>query len=154
MESPDFDFGLTEEDEDGTRYFARVKEDPTERVGCVETASTITKEHRVWLWPGFLGRNKVAHFGGSSTEGKSPVTLDLAARVSAGLPWPDGTENELGPRGVIILAAEDDWSDTIIPRLELAGANLSNIHRFYVKQQAVELTPSLDSGLSEIREAD
>jgi hypothetical protein len=116
-----------------------------DRVGCVETASTIEKEHRVWLWPGYLGRNKVAHFGGASTEGKSPVTCDLIARVSAGLPWPDGAKNELGPRGVIVLADEDDWSDTIIPRLELAGANLNNVHRFFVKQQTVEITPSLDS---------
>lgn len=116
-----------------------------DRVGCTQAASSIVKEHREWLWPGYLGRNKVAHFGGASTEGKSPVTLDLAARVSAGLPWPDGVENKLGAQSVIILAAEDDWSDTIIPRLELAGADLNKIHRFFVKQKTVELTPSLDN---------
>jgi hypothetical protein len=116
-----------------------------DRVGCTQKAANITKEHREWLWPGYLGRNKVAHFGGASTEGKSPVTLDLVARVSAGLPWPDGAENKLGPKSVIILASEDDWSDTIIPRLELAGANLNNIYRFFVNQQTVEITPSLDS---------
>jgi hypothetical protein len=116
-----------------------------ERVGCVERASDIRKEHREWLWPGYLGRNKVAHFGGASTEGKSPVTLDIAARVSAGLDWPDGTPNTLGPKAVILLAAEDDWSDTIIPRLEVAGANRDNIYKFKVKQRDVELTPSLDS---------
>jgi len=95
------------------------------------------------LWPGYLGRNKPAHFGGASSEGKSPVTLDLAARVSAGLPWPDGTPNELGPRSVIILAAEDNWEDTILPRLDLAGANLNNVHRFFVTQRGVEITPNL-----------
>jgi hypothetical protein len=116
-----------------------------ERVGCVERASDIRKEHREWLWPGYLGRNKVAHFGGASTEGKSPVTLDIAARVSAGLDWPDGTPNTLGPKAVILLAAEDDWSDTIIPRLEVAGANRDNIYKFKVKQRDVEITPSLDS---------
>jgi putative DNA primase/helicase len=122
-----------------------VDDDHEGRVGCTQTASSIVKEHREWLWPGYLGKNKVAHFGGASTEGKSPVTLDIAARVSAGLPWPDRAPNELGPKSVIILAAEDDWSDTIVPRLELAGANLKNIHRFYVTQQTVEITPSLDS---------
>lgn len=116
-----------------------------DRVGCVERASDIRKEHREWLWPGYLGGNKVAHFGGASTEGKSPVTLDIAARVSAGLDWPDGTPNTAGPKSVILLAAEDDWSDTIVPRLEVAGANLENVYRFTVKQQTVELTPSLDS---------
>jgi hypothetical protein len=153
----DWDFGLTaeDEDEDGRirRYFVRKSPvtgefeeiDGEERVGRTQKASTITKEHRIWLWPGYLGRNKVAHFGGASTEGKSPVTLDIIARVSAGLPWPDGTENKLGPKSAILLAAEDDWSDTIIPRLEVAGANLNNVHRFYVKQQTVEITPSLDA---------
>jgi putative DNA primase/helicase len=146
-----FDFGLTKEDDDGQRYFVKLREPVPEdedlegRVGCTQTASSIVKEHREWLWPGYLGKNKVAHFGGASSEGKSPVALDLAARVSAGLPWPDGKPNELGPKSTIILAAEDDWSDTIIPRLESAGANLAKVHRFYVTQQTVELTPSLDS---------
>jgi hypothetical protein len=123
----------------------QIEEHEDDRLGCTQAASTIKKEHREWLWPGYLGRNKIAHFGGASSEGKSPVTLDLAARVSAGLQWPDGTDNTLGPKSVILLAAEDDWSDTIIPRLELAGANLNNIFRFFVTQKTVELTPSLDS---------
>ena len=122
-----------------------VKQREDDRVGCVERASDIRKEHREWLWPGFLGLNKVAHFGGASTEGKSPVTLDIAARVSAGLDWPDGTKNTLGAKAVMLLAAEDDWSDTIVPRLEVAGANLNNILKFSVKQKTVEITPSLDS---------
>jgi AAA domain-containing protein len=117
----------------------------TDRIGCVESASDIRKEHREWLWKGYLGRNKVAHFGGASTEGKSPVTLDIIARVTSGADWPDGTRNELGPQSAILLAAEDDWSDTIIPRLEIAGANLAKVKRFFVKQQTVELTPSLDN---------
>jgi len=122
-----------------------IEQHEDDRVGWVERASDIRKEHREWLWPGYLGCNKVAHFGGASTEGKSPVTLDIAARVSAGLDWPDGTKNMSGPKAVILLAAEDDWSDTIVPRLEVAGADLNNIYRFSVKQQAVEITPSLDS---------
>lgn len=116
-----------------------------DRVGCLERATDIRKEHREWLWPGYLGRNKVAHFGGASTEGKSPVTLDIIAKVTAGSRWPDGTDNTLGPQSAILLAAEDDWSDTIIPRLEVAGANLDKVYRFFVKQQTVEITPSLDS---------
>ena len=119
--------------------------DPEGRVGCTQTASSIVKEHRLWLWPGYLGLNKVAHFGGASTEGKSPVTCDIIARVTSGKDWPDGTKNTLGPKSAILLAAEDDWSDTIVPRLELAGADLSKVHRFFVKQQTVEITPSLDS---------
>jgi putative DNA primase/helicase len=130
--------------------FAKVDEEQVtqhedDRVGCVQKATEIQVEHRVWLWPGYIGRNRLVHFGGASAEGKSPVTLDIAARASAGLSWPDGTENELGPRSVILLCAEDDWSDTVIPRLKLAGADLNNIYRFFVKQKDMEIAPSLDS---------
>ena len=52
-----------------------------ERRGCTQAASSITKEHREWLWPGDLGRKKLTHFGGASSAGKSPVTLDLIARL-------------------------------------------------------------------------
>lgn len=115
------------------------------RVGCLERASDIGIEHREWLWPGYLGRNKVTHFGGASTEGKSPVTLDLIARVTSGSDWPDGSKNTMGPQSAILLAAEDDWKDTINPRLKVAGANLDKVYRFIVKQKTVEITPSLDS---------
>ena len=163
MSDPDWAGGLTGEDAEEFRLHIReiqgakaalkttgkdaesTQFDNGDRVGCVEKASSIEKEHRVWLWKGYLGKNKVAHCGGASTEGKSPVTLDIAARVSAGADWPDGTKNESGPQNVIVLAAEDDWADTIRPRLELAGANLDNVYRFLVKQQTVEITPSLDS---------
>jgi hypothetical protein len=128
------------------------KHSDDDRVGYTQKASTIMKEHRRWLWPGYLGLNKVAHFGGKSAEGKSPVTDDLAARVSAGLPWPDGAENVLGPRSVIILAAEDDWADTVLPRLEVAGADLNNIYRFFVTQKTVEITPSLDCDCKRLEE--
>lgn len=90
-------------------------------------ASDIKPEHITWLWPGYLPSNKLLTFAGSSTQGKSPVTLDLAARLSRGGIWPDGTPNTVGPRSVVILASEDDWADTMIPRLMLAGADLDRI---------------------------
>src|SRR5205814_1078857 len=57
--------------------------------------------------------------------GKSFMTLDLAARVSTGSPWPDGTECERG--AAIIISAEDDIADTIRPRLDRARADVSRI---------------------------
>jgi hypothetical protein len=61
------------------------------------------------------------------------------------LSWPDGAPNTLGPKAVILLAAEDDWSDTIVPRLDVAGADLNNVYQFIVKHRDVEITPSLDA---------
>ena len=41
--------------------------------------------------------------------------------------WPGGGANDNAGE-VIILAAEDDAADTIVPRLLAAGANLTDVH--------------------------
>lgn len=90
-------------------------------------ASRRVKKHTQWLWPGYLTLNTLIHGAGKSAEGKSPVTLSLAATVTRGDKWPDGSVNTLGPRSVVLMASEDDWDSVIIPRLELYGANLEMI---------------------------
>jgi len=84
-----------------------------------------------WMWKPYLPLGKLVHFGGNSSQAKSPVTVDLAARISVGGDWPDGTRNELGPRSVILLNIEDDLEDTILPRFRLAGGDKSKLS--YVK---------------------
>ena len=88
-------------------------------------------EHLRFLWKPYLPLGKLAHFGGAQSQAKSPVTVDLAARVTRGAPWPDSQTNDLGPRSVILLNIEDDLSDTILPRFILAGGDRSKL--FYVK---------------------
>jgi KaiC/GvpD/RAD55 family RecA-like ATPase len=80
-----------------------------------------------WLWPGRIARGKVSIIAGNPGLGKSQVTVGMAATVSTGGLWPvDGKCCEVG--NVIILSAEDDPSDTIRPRLEAAGADLSRVY--------------------------
>jgi hypothetical protein len=79
-----------------------------------------------WLWPGRIPLGKVTLLDGDPGLGKSLVTLDLAARVSRGLPMPDGHAGHSG--AVILLSAEDDPGDTLRPRLEAADADLDRIH--------------------------
>jgi len=57
--------------------------------------------------------------------GKTAMTLDLAARVSAGKGFPDGATCE--PAGVVLLSAEDGLADTIRPRLDAAGADVDRV---------------------------
>ena len=81
-----------------------------------------------WLWPGRLPIGKLTVLDGDPGLGKSALTLDLAARVSAGRPMPDDTLADLdGPRGVVLLSAEDGLADTIRPRLAAAGADLARV---------------------------
>jgi putative DNA primase/helicase len=95
----------------------------------LESYDRIPKEHLRYFWRRYLPIGKLVHLGGNSGEGKTPLMGDLAARISRGAAWPDGTPNTIGPRSVILLTAEDDPSDTIKPRLELAGADTSKIYR-------------------------
>ena len=80
-----------------------------------------------WLWPGRIPLGKVTLVFGDPDLGKSLVTLDVAARVSRGLPWPDAPGERPTPGGVILLSAEDDLADTIRPRLDAAGADVGRI---------------------------
>jgi len=84
-----------------------------------------------WLWKPYLPLGKLVHGAGDSSAGKSPITIDLAARLSVGAPWPDGTPNKCGPRSTILLNGEDDLKDTILPRFRVAGGDTSRL--YYVK---------------------
>jgi len=53
--------------------------------------------------------------------------LDMAARVSRGAAWPDAPSAPNTPGGVVLLSAEDGIADTIRPRLDAAGADVSRI---------------------------
>lgn len=80
-----------------------------------------------WLWPGCMARRKVSLVVGQPGLGKSTITASIAATVSKGGQWPaGGGASSVGT--VILLSAEDGASDTIRPRLEAAGADLSRIH--------------------------
>ncbi len=80
-----------------------------------------------WLWPQRIAIGKLTVVAGDPGLGKSFLSLDLAARVSRGCRWPDGSgEAPLG--SVVLLSAEDDLADTIRPRLDAAGADVARIH--------------------------
>jgi len=89
-------------------------------------AADIQPEPVRWLWPGRFPLGKLSVVVGDPGLGKSLLTLDIAARVSAGRPWPDGGVCEVG--SAILLSAEDDASDTVRPRLDAAGANVLRVH--------------------------
>jgi hypothetical protein len=89
--------------------------------------SDVETERVAWLWRGWLALGKISVLDGDPGLGKSAVVLDIAARVSTGRPFADGSECETGAGGVVILSAEDGLADTIKPRLEAAGADTSRI---------------------------
>ncbi len=88
-------------------------------------ASTITPEAISWLWNDWLARGKVHILAGMAGTGKTTLSLSIAAAISKGGFFADGSKAEIG--NVIIWSGEDDASDTIIPRLIAADADLDRI---------------------------
>lgn len=98
-----------------------------------QRADAIRPRKVEWLWPGYLPLSKLSVFSGDPGEGKSTLTLDLAARVTTGGRFVDGTQAPQG--GVVLLAGEDDADDTMVPRLKAAGADLSRVQIITCAQQ-------------------
>jgi AAA domain len=89
-------------------------------------ASEVAPDPVRWLWEGRLALGKLALIGGAAGTGKSTLAMSLVAAVTTGGPWPCGEGR--APRGsAIVLSAEDDEHDTIVPRLIAAGADLDRV---------------------------
>ena len=89
-------------------------------------ASDVIPEPISWLWNGWLAAGKMHVFGGAPGTGKTTISMGLAATVTTGGRWPDGTRSIAG--NVVIWSGEDDPADTLFPRLALSGADLSRVY--------------------------
>lgn len=92
----------------------------------VVAASEVAPEKVNWLWRGRLALGHLALLAGDGGQGKSIVSLDLAARLSRGARLP-GEAVARPPGRVLLLNAEDGQADTLRPRLEAAGADLTRV---------------------------
>ena len=90
-------------------------------------ASEIKPRDVEFLWDGRLARGKHSCEAGEPGSGKSQISCAIAATVSTGGEWPCN-EGRAPLGSVIILNAEDDADDTIVPRLMAAGADLDRVH--------------------------
>jgi hypothetical protein len=92
-----------------------------------ECFADIEPEPINWLWRHRIARGKVTLLVGDPGVNKSLATLDMTARITRGEDWPvDGGKAPLGD--VLVLSAEDDPADTIRPRLDAAGADVSHVY--------------------------
>lgn len=88
--------------------------------------SDVKPEPVSWLWGGWLAAGKMHVLGGAPGTGKTTISMALAATVTTGGRWPDGTRSPAG--NVVIWSGEDDPADTLIPRLALSGADLARVY--------------------------
>ena len=79
-----------------------------------------------WLWRGFLPAGMLTIMGGAPGCGKTTIALSLAATVTRGGTWPDGTRCAQ-PGDVIVWSGEDPPAVTAA-RLTAAGADMARVY--------------------------
>ena len=99
---------------------AKISEEPAKRapVFCLADVATTPIS---WLWPGRIP-SKLCTLAGNPGQGKSQITIDLAARITTGKKWPDGKKNKC-KGSVLFINCEDEPGDTLKPRLIAAGGD-------------------------------
>ena len=98
---------------------------PDTMAGLVCLADVPTEEV-TWLWPARIPFGKITVLDGDPGNGKSTMTIDLAARITRGLAMPDGAGGA-APASVLFLTAEDGLGDTVHPRLAAAGGDPARV---------------------------
>ena len=90
-------------------------------------AAQITPKRIDFLWLGRIARGKHTAIAGEPGDGKSQLSIYVAATISRGGEWPCG-EGRAPIGNVIFFNAEDGADDTMVPRLIAAGADLERVH--------------------------
>lgn len=89
-------------------------------------ANTIEQKPVHWMWDGRIALGTLALLAGREGIGKSTLAYTIVGQITRGtLPGAHFGE----PKTVIIVATEDDWSFTIVPRLTAANADLTKVAR-------------------------
>lgn len=87
---------------------------------------TITPRAVHWLWRHWLAVGKLHVLAGAPGTGKTTLAMALAATITIGGRWPDGSRCELG--SVLVWSGEDDPADVLAPRLMAMGADMRRVH--------------------------
>lgn len=100
------------------------------KAGLVTTClATISPRPVEWVVPGYVPLGKLLLLAGDGGHGKSTITLHGAACTTRGLPWFGLDYSPPPPAEVLLVSCEDDYADTVVPRLLAAGADLARIHK-------------------------
>jgi|GEM_PF-2313340 len=115
----------TETPDDSINVSSSRGETPLARIAH-RWASDIEAESVSWLWHGFIPQTGITFLDGDPEAGKTCCALDIIARLTRGDRMPGDAKPERA--GVAaILAKEDRYENTIKPRLEAAGAEMTRV---------------------------
>lgn len=136
----------------GRTHGRRPKDDSRFGSQAVVVCLADVKAERVtWLAPGFLPFGKFVIVEGDPGQGKSTLTLEIAARVTRGQSVLGGTPNE--PRNVVLVTYEDGLADTVRPRIDALGGDAGAVFVFrgVAGGDGAERPPMFPTDLSHLR---
>lgn len=104
--------------------------EPNEQRGLATTClADIRPEPIRWQVPGYLPLGKLIILAGEGGYGKTTLTLHLTAQTTRGWSCFGLSYTPPEPADVLLISCEDDYADTVVPRLMSAGADLRRVHR-------------------------
>ena len=80
-----------------------------------------------WVWHPYIPRGKLTLLEGDPGQGKSWIALGIAAALSVGYGLP-GKDKTTLPSRVLVMTAEDGLDDTVRPRLDSMGADVTRVY--------------------------
>ena len=92
------------------------------------SAANVTMTPVSFVWEGRIPRGKLTILEGRMGQGKTTLLAKVIAAVTGGPPLPG--QRAAAPQDAILISLEDGLADTLVPRLEAAGADLSRCHLF------------------------
>lgn len=95
-----------------------------------------------WLWPGFIPAGMLTIIGGSPGCGKTTIALSIAAIVTRGGTWPDGSRCTAA--GDVLIWSGEDAQVVLAGRLAASGADLSRVH--FIDGMTDDAESSFDPG--------
>ena len=99
----------------------------------------LTPEPYRWLWQYWLAMGTLHILAGAPGQGKTTIALAMAATITIGGRWPDGSR--CAPGNVLIWSGEDDPADTLVPRLMAAGADRARCYFIEGARRGGEVVP-------------
>ena len=101
------------------------EEEDEEAVVCM---ASVEPESVSWLWYPYIPQSKLTIIEGDPGLGKSFLTMALTKHISRGIKLP---ETKRGKKGkVLLMSMEDGIADTIRPRLDSVGADVSRVFAY------------------------
>ncbi|MGR4870094.1 AAA family ATPase [Variovorax sp. LARHSF232] len=117
---------LQKDGADALRALLAAVQAPPEGDGAIlVNGADIEAKPIAWLWHFWLAFGKMHILAGPPGAGKTTVALAMAATITIGGKWPDGSRCPIG--NVMIWSGEDDPADTLIPRLIAMGADIKRV---------------------------